>query len=76
MSSSLLVKYIRMILESEMNPRVPAQLVNTKKSGKSEKENENEEDVNEFSGVGNIVGYIGTMAPDSPKKRAERSRFK
>jgi hypothetical protein len=60
MSKQLLVRYLRMAVKEAHDARVPNQLVST--SDQDGERNEDEEDVNEFSGVGG-GGLQGFSAP-------------
>lgn len=80
MNSKLLKQYIRTVLESTGNAHVADQLVNTKDSERSNKEEEENEidDVNEFSTTGSIVGYMAPLGLDAQdmgvKKKTKRSK--
>lgn len=77
MSRSLLQKYIELTLETRL-ARVPSQLLPSDGESEDGDETCEQENVNEFSGVGAVAGYgvpLG-MNPDklgrkknSPKKR-------
>ena len=64
--SNLLVRYIKLMIAEALDARVPQQLV----KADSEKDNEQndtkkvDQDVNEFSGVGSIVGYSAPLGAD------------
>lgn len=75
MNSKLLKQYIRTVLESTGNAHVADQLVNTKDSERGNKEEEENEidDVNEFSTTGSIVGYMAPMYM-GVKKKTKRSK--
>jgi len=82
MSNTLLMRYITLALAEAKLARVPNQLVAAdSESGSSNNDKEDEvtavEDVNEFSGVGSIVGYSAPLGanPDTlGRKKNTRSR--
>jgi hypothetical protein len=76
MGKALLMRYVKMVLESAKDARVPNQLVGNEESESDKKDKK--QDVDEFSGVGAIAGFTGPlgMNPDdmgrnknSPRKR-------
>jgi len=78
MSNNLLVRYIKTVLESVKDARVPNQLLDAPDSEKEKKDEV--EDVNEFSGVGAIAGYTAPLGADpgamGRKKNAAKRKKK
>lgn len=74
MSLKLLKEYVRFVLESAKDARVPNQLVGNE--GTDQEDDDEAEDVKEFSGVGAIAGFTAPlgysaedMQPNSSKKK-------
>lgn len=63
MSKQLLVRYLRMAVKEAKLARVPNQLVEPD----SERDADEGESVQEFSGVGAIAGYSGPLGMDPDK---------
>lgn len=77
--SQLLMRYIRLALEEARLARVPQQLISPD-SDESDSKTEigKDENVNEFSGVGAIVGYSAPLGvdPDQLGRQKNRGRRK
>lgn len=68
MSNKLLVEYIRLALAESGLARVPNQLLSPNAESEQEEDKEDGiEDVQEFSGVGAIVGYSAPLGMSSDK---------
>jgi hypothetical protein len=76
-SKALLARYIRLVIEAR-NARVPNQLLDASDTESGEKEKDEVEDVNEFSGVGAVAGYTAPlgMSPDDLGRKKGRTRRK
>lgn len=76
MSGSLLERYIRMVVVETKLARVPNQLLPPTEE-KGQEDDEADESVNEFSGVGAIAGYSAPLGMDPDKLgRKKNSRKK
>jgi hypothetical protein len=71
MGKTLLVRYVRMVLESARDARVPNQLIEPDTGSEDGKKRDEVEDVNEFSGVGAVAGYTAPLGanPDAMGRR-------
>ena len=76
--SNLLKRYIRLMVEEAHLARVPNQLVSSDTSDAGQEDEGTTEDVNEFSGVGGIMGYTGPLGidPDSLGRKKNSSKKK
>lgn len=74
---NLLMEYIRLALHEARLARVPKQLLPVPTESGTE-EDGNEENVQEFSGVGAIAGYTGPlgMSPDKLGRKKNKPRRK
>lgn len=75
-STTLLKRYIRLALAEAHLARVPQQLLSPDQETDNRDEDEGEEDVNEFSGVGSIVGYSAPLGMDPDRLRRQKNRRK
>lgn len=77
MNKDILVKYIRLVLESTKDARVPNQLIDDTDETSSEKKKDEVEDVVEFSGCGAIAGYTAPLGMNiSKKNKVVKNKFK
>jgi hypothetical protein len=80
--SVLLRRYIRsIILEIEGNAHVPNQMPGTKKPGDSDKDEDEGEELGEFSGAGAIAGFAAPLGytgkdAEGPGAKGERDKRK
>lgn len=72
---SLLVAYIREAVKEAHLARVPDQLVSTD-SEEGRSDIGDSEDVNEFSGVGGIMGYTGPLGIDPDELGRKKNKPK
>lgn len=73
------MRYIRMAIAEVKLARVPNQLMSPEKAdkGQTEGDDENVENIDEFSGVGAIAGYSAPLGMDSDRLgRKKNSRKK
>lgn len=75
-STTLLKRYIRLALAEAHLARVPQQLLSPDQETDNRDEDEGEEDVNEFSGVGSIVGYSVPLGMDPDRLGRQKNRRK
>lgn len=76
---NLLMEYIRLALHEARLARVPKQLLPLPtENGTEEDGTEEQENVQEFSGVGAIAGYTGPlgMSPDKLGRKKNKPRHK
>jgi hypothetical protein len=76
MSKTLLMRYVRMVLESDRSAHVPNQLVDDDDTESEGDDKEEAHGVTEFSGVGAIAGYTGPLGidPGSMGRKKNSSR--
>lgn len=75
-SDTLLKRYIRLALAEAHLARVPQQLLSPDQETDNRDEDEGEEDVNEFSGVGSIMGYSAPLGMDPDRLGRQKNRRK
>lgn len=68
----LLREYIRALVAEEMDARVPQQLISPDSLNDEDKEEQDTQEVSEFSGTGGVAGYtapLGFSAKEMHKKK-------
>jgi hypothetical protein len=76
--SGLLIDYIRLALRETRLARVPQQLQPVPREDGTEEDGNDEENVQEFSGIASVAGYTGPlgMSPDKLGRKKNRPRRK
>lgn len=75
MGKALLMRYVKMVLESAKDARIPNQLVGNEDS-ETDKKKKEKQDIDEFSGVGAVMGYSAPlgMNPDDMGRKKNKPR--
>ena len=76
MSKTLLQKYIKLAMEEARSARVPQQLLEPTEQKDGTTDEENEQDIQEFSGVGAIAGFAAPLGAAPKGRNKGRSKVK